>query len=332
MVKTPVNMVFFPGDGSAEFFIGLPVSGIKAAIADHFIMLFGDMSDQALDELHDRDSFLHIFAILMAVVMEGDEVAVIFVNAGSGDDRASQITADIFEDRFRVAGIGSGINVKAIFMLPVAEGLNLFKRGADLSFHFLEKGGTESVAEESIVEMFYMTPESVIAETAFGNETVDMGVPFQVPAEGMEDHDKAGDEIQRSILFKKHTGNNAVDRMEETVQKRTIMEEKIAELGIDGEYTMTVGGIDEFERHGGSAFHGVFIAAGRAEAAVTAERDEFQFSAVRTAVHSAAKGRIATVYHLIDIFHLSIPGVEGIYDFFVMVSKNFLEDIHKTIM
>ena len=180
--------------------------------------------------------------------------------------------------------------------------------------------------------MFYMTPESVIAETAFGNETVDMGVPFQVPAEGMEDHDKAGDEIQRFILFKKHTGNNAVDRMEETVQKRTIMEEKIAELGIDGEYTMTVGGIDEFERHGGSAFHGVFIAAGRAEAAVTAERDEFQFSAVRTAVRSAAKGRIATVYHLIDIFHLSIPGVEGIYDFFVMVSKNFLEDIHKTIM
>ena len=95
---------------------------------------------------------------------------------------------------------------------------------------------------------------------------------------------------------------------------------------------MPVGDIDELKGHGGSAFHGILVATGGAEAAVTAERDEFQFSAVRTAVHSAAKGRIATVYHLIDIFHLSIPGVEGIYDFFVMVSKNFLEDIHKTIM
>ena len=307
-----------------EFFIGLPVAGIKAAIADHFIVLFGDMADQALDELHDRDSFLHIFVVLMAVVMESDEVAVIFVNAGSGDGRASQIAADIFDDRFRVAGIGFGINVKAIFMLAVAACFHFFKRGADFSFHLIEKGGTESIAEESIVEMFYMAPETVIAETAFGNETVDMGVPFQVPAEGMEDHDKAGSESQRFILFKKHAGNNAVDRMEETVQKRTVMEEKIAELGIDGKHTMTVRGIDEFKRHRGRAFHGVFIAAGRAEAAVTAEGDEFQFSTVRAAVHSTTKGRIAAVDHLIDIFHLSFSGMESIYNFFIMVCKDFL--------
>ena len=95
---------------------------------------------------------------------------------------------------------------------------------------------------------------------------------------------------------------------------------------------MPVGDIDELKGHGGSAFHGILVATGGAEAAVTAERDEFQFSAVRAAVHGTAERRIATVNHLIDIFHFRIPGVEGIYNFFVMVSKNFLKDIHKTIM
>ena len=95
---------------------------------------------------------------------------------------------------------------------------------------------------------------------------------------------------------------------------------------------MPVGDIDELKGHGGSAFHGILVATGGAEAAVTAERDEFQFSAVRAAVHGTAERRIATVNHLIDIFHFRIPGVESIYNFIIMVSKNLLKDIHKTIM
>lgn len=110
------------------------------------------------------------------------------------------------------------------------------------------------------------------------------------------------------------------------------MEEKLAEPGINGKDTMSVGDIDELKGHGGSAFHGVLVAIGGVETAVAAERDEFQFSAVRAAVHGTAERRIATVNHLIDIFHFRIPGVEGIYNFFVMVSKNLLKDIHKTIM
>ena len=148
----------------------------------------------------------------------------------------------------------------------------------------------------------------------------------------MENHDKTGSEVHGLIQVEKHTGDDAVDCMKKAIKERAFMQEKVPELRVNRKDTMAMDDIDEFERHRSSTLHGIFIAAGRAEAAVTAERDEFQFSAVRTAVHSAAKGRIATVYHLIDIFHLSIPGVEGIYDFFVMVSKNFLEDIHKTIM
>ena len=120
--------------------------------------------------------------------------------------------------------------------------------------------------------------------------------------------------------------------MKETVQKGAVMEEKLAEPGINGKDTMSVGDIDELKGHGGSTFHGILVATGGAETAVAAEGDEPEPAAAWEAVHGAAKGRIATVNHLIDIFHFRIPGVESIYNFFVMVCKNFLKDIHKTIM
>lgn len=195
--------MFFAGNSPPEFLIVLTVARIKAAIADHFIMLFRDMLDQTPDELHDRDGFLDIFVILMPVVMERDKVTIVVVNPGGGDDRPSEIAAHIFDDCFGVTGIGFGINVEAVFLFLVAEGLYFFKRGSDLSLHFIEKRGTESVTEESIIKIFYITPETVIAVTAFGNETVDVRVPFEVPAEGMEDHDKAWSEVHGFILLKK---------------------------------------------------------------------------------------------------------------------------------
>ena len=132
-------MVLFPGNDPAEFFVDLPVPGINAAIADHLKMFFRDMADQTLYKLHDRDGFFHILIILMAIVMEGNEVAIIFVNAGSGDHRTAKIAADIFDSSFRVTGIGFGIDIEAVFVFPVAAGLPLFKRRADLSFQFMRR-------------------------------------------------------------------------------------------------------------------------------------------------------------------------------------------------
>lgn len=83
-----------------EFFINLPVSGIDAAITDHLVMLFRDVPDEPLYELHNRDSFFHIFVILMTVVMESDKITVIAVNTGSGDNRAAEITADVLYNCF----------------------------------------------------------------------------------------------------------------------------------------------------------------------------------------------------------------------------------------
>ena len=112
--------------------------------------------------------------------------------------------------------------------------------------------------------------------------------------------------------------------MKKAVEEGTVMEKKIPELLIDCKNAVAMTDIYQFKGHTGSAFHGIFIAAGGAETAVAAERNKFKLSAVRTAIHGTAIGRIAAVYHLIDIFHLSQSRVKGIFNFLIMVNKNFL--------
>ena len=112
--------------------------------------------------------------------------------------------------------------------------------------------------------------------------------------------------------------------MEETVQERTILKEKVAEIFINGKNAMAVLDTDELKRHTGSAFHSIFVSAGRTKAAVTAKRNKLEITAVRAGVHGTAKRRITTVDHLIDIFHLSLSGMKSIFNFFIMVCKDSL--------
>ena len=105
--------------------------------------------------------------------------------------------------------------------------------------------------------------------------------------------------------------------MKETVKERAILQEKITEGRINGKNAMTVSDINELKGHRGSAFHGIFITAGRAETTVTTERNKLE---------------ISTVDHLIDIFHLSRSWMKSIFNFFIMICKDLLQDIHDSIM
>lgn len=119
-----------------EFLVSLPVSGIDAAITNHFVMLFRDMLDKTLYKFHNWDSFFNILVIFMAAVMESNKTTIIAVNPGSGDYRASEIAADILHNSFWATFIGFGIDVKAVFVFPVAAGFYLFKGCSDSGFHF----------------------------------------------------------------------------------------------------------------------------------------------------------------------------------------------------
>ena len=112
--------------------------------------------------------------------------------------------------------------------------------------------------------------------------------------------------------------------MEETVKQGAIIEKERSEIIIDGKNAVAVRNIYQFKGHTGSAFHGIFVAAGRAETTVTAERDKLKFTAVGAAVHCATERGIATVDHLIDIFYLGFSGMKSIFNFFIIVGKNFL--------
>ena len=120
--------------------------------------------------------------------------------------------------------------------------------------------------------------------------------------------------------------------MKKAVKQGAVIEKEFPEIFVNGKDTMAVWDIYQFEGHSGSAFHGILGTAGRAETAVASERNKFKFSTMGTAIHGTAEGRIATVDHFIDVFHLRISGMKGIFNFFIIVGKNFLQDIHKTIM
>jgi hypothetical protein len=91
--------------------------------------------------------------------------------------------------------------------------------------------------------------------------------------------------------------------MEKTVKEGAVIQKEIPKLFVNGKNTMAVGDINQLKGHGGSALHGVEISTGRAETAVAAERDEFEFSTVGAAVHGTAESGVATAYHFIYVFY-----------------------------
>lgn len=107
------------------------MASIKSAIADHFIMLFRDMADEPLDEVHNRDGFLDIFVIFVSVIVEGNKVAIIAVDPGSGDYGPSKVTSNVFENSFRMAFVRFGIDIEAMFVFPVAACFDFFEGGTD---------------------------------------------------------------------------------------------------------------------------------------------------------------------------------------------------------
>ena len=229
------------------------------------------------------------------MIVESDRITVIVIDPGSSDDRPAKITTDILSDYFGVTENRFSIDIETMFMFAVTSCFYFFKRRPDPDFQFIEESGAESTAEIVIVKVPDMTPGAVITVTAFGEEAVDMGIPFEIPAKSVEDHDISRGEIFGLVELEKHTGDDTGDRMEETVQERAVLEEKGTEIFINGKDAMAMADIDELKKHRGGAFHSVFITAGRAETAAATERDEFQLAAVGTAVHGTAKGRIAAV-------------------------------------
>ena len=120
--------------------------------------------------------------------------------------------------------------------------------------------------------------------------------------------------------------------MKQAVKEIAVFKEEMTEVFIDGENTMPVSNINQFKGHIGGTFHRILIPTGRTEATVTAEGNEFEFSAFGAAVHGTTIRRVTTINHLLDVFHYCVARMKSIYHFFIMIGKDFLENIHMIIM
>ena len=98
-------------------------------------MLFRDMLDQTGNEFHYRDGFHNKFVVLMPVVMKGNIFPIVFIDAGSGNDGSAKISADVFGNSLGIAFIGLGKNIKAIFVIVITFGFDLFEGGIQFMLH-----------------------------------------------------------------------------------------------------------------------------------------------------------------------------------------------------
>lgn len=120
--------------------------------------------------------------------------------------------------------------------------------------------------------------------------------------------------------------------MKKAVKKRTIKEKEVTKILINGEDTMPVLATDEFKRHVGCTIHRVFSATRRTKATAASKRNEFGFATIRTFVFSTAERGRAAVNHLVDVFNFDRARTKRIYDFFIMIGKDLLQNIHTIIM
>ena len=204
-------------DSLAELLIRFPVPCIEPIITSHLEMLFRDMLDEKGNEIHYRNSFFHIRIIFVFIVMESHIFPIVRIDAGSGNDGTAKVAADVFYDSISVAEIGLGINIETVFILFVNGGFGFLKGRADTGFEFVKESGLEGFTQISVAEMFNNFPETVIGEAALRKEAVDMGIPFEGPAESMEDTDEAGNKVFTFIKIVEKREDNTADGLEKAV-------------------------------------------------------------------------------------------------------------------
>lgn len=175
--------------------VNVPVPCIKPIVPGHFKIFFRDVLYQQLDEINGREGLPDKGIIFVPVVVESDMAAIVGIDPGKCNDRASQVTADIFNNGLGVAEVRFGIDIKTVFVLAVYFRFGLLEGRADPVFQFVQKDSLEGFTEIRIIKIFDSTPEAVIRKPAFCKEAVDVGVPFKGAPKGMEDADKAWDKV-----------------------------------------------------------------------------------------------------------------------------------------
>ena len=167
---------------------------IKPVIAYHLEMLFGDMLDNTTNEIKCRDSLFNIYVVFMAVVVEGDILPIVFINTRGSNDRPSKISADVLDDFTGVTLLRFGIDIETVLMISVGSSLVLSEGIAYVLMHQGKESCLPCITKIFKVEMRLAFPSAGIAEAAFRDKAVNVRIPFEIPAESVQDTDETGSE------------------------------------------------------------------------------------------------------------------------------------------
>lgn len=172
--------------------------------------------------------------------------------------------------------------------------------------------------------MLHITPETIIRKSSFCDKAVDVRIPVKWASEGMQDTDKAGRKPFGFVLLVEHVENDTADSLKETVQKRTVFQKERTEILINGKNTVSVSTGDKFKSHTSGTLLRIFDPTGGAKAAFATKGNKLHVVAMRAYVHSAPKGRVATMDHPVHVSNDNRAGMKLINHFLVMVGKNLL--------
>ena len=75
--------------------------------------------------------------------------------------------------------------------------------------------------------MFDNSPDPIIGEAAFRNETVDVGIPFQRSPKCVKDADNPGNKVFRFIEVMEHAKENTADSLKKAAKKRAVFQKEV---------------------------------------------------------------------------------------------------------
>ena len=136
-VEGQKNRMFFLWDGTPELFVRAAVACVDAIITNHLEIRFGDVSNKSFHEIQYGKGFINKFVVFVSVVVESNRITIVFVNAGSGNNRSSEVSADVFSDNGRIAEVWFCIDIEAILLITVNRSFDFFEGVTNPCLHFI---------------------------------------------------------------------------------------------------------------------------------------------------------------------------------------------------
>lgn len=271
--------------------------GIETIVTNVAEMRIRNMDDQFLDEFNGRFDHIITFFILVVMVKPMDNIGLLIVtddaafsDAGPagithivGDARIDVI-AMVFVFKFFIFFLGPGMDVKSFRMIFIQDRFSALERRADFFFDEAKQFVLEGLSQFGEIEMGEELEGIFIRGIdQFRNEGMDMRIPFEITAKGMEGGDHAevidmavilGGIVRELDAFSPELADEgSIDKSrngiassdEEDIEVGPVLAEPVSEAVRDGEDDMSVFGI-EAERGGlDRKLFGIFDAAGITE-------------------------------------------------------------------